>query len=198
MEQRVQTLRPLGRERGLARHDGALRRGCRHGKCADRCYGGTRSFWCSGEGGDQAEEALGRSKGGFTTKIHAATDALGNPVKLTLTGGNRHDVTQAEELLDGWSEEQVGQIERVIADKGYDSDAVIETIKAMQAEAVIPPKANRLEQREYDQDFYKERHLVECFFNKLKQFRRVFSRFEQTARNFLAFAHFASTMILLR
>ena len=63
---------------------------------------------------------------------------------------------------------------------------------------MIPPKANRLEQREYDQDFYKERHLVECFFNKLKQFRRVFSRFEQTARNYLAFAHFASTMILLR
>jgi len=109
-----------------------------------------------------------------------------------LTGGNRHDVTQAEALLEGW------ETERVIADKGYDSDAVIQTITAMQAETVIPPKANRVEPREYDQEFYKERHLAECFFNKLKQFRRVFSRFEQTARNYLAFVHFASTMILLR
>jgi len=113
-------------------------------------------------------------------------------LRLTLTGGNRHDLTQAEALLEGW------ETERVIADKGYDSDKVLSTVRVLSAEAVIPPKANRLEQREYDQDFYKERHLVECFFNKLKQFRRVFSRFEQTARNYLAFAHFASTMILLR
>lgn len=86
----------------------------------------------------------------------------------------------------------------MIADKGYDSDAVMEQIQAMGAEAVIPPKANRLEQRVYDHDFYKERHLIEGFFNKLKQFRRVFSRFEQTATNFLAFVHFAYTMIWLR
>ena len=83
---------------------------------------------------------------------------------------------------------------RVLVDKGYDSDAVLETVAAMQAEAVIPPKANRVVQREYDKQFYRERHLVECFFNKLKQFRReqalsrcrfaldrVFSRFDQTA-----------------
>ena len=107
-------------------------------------------------------------------------------------------MTQAEALLEGWSQEQVEQIERVIADKGYDCDAVVEQIETMNAEVVIPPKANRLEQRNYDHDFYKERHLIECFFNKLKQFRRVFSRFEQTARNYLAFVHFASTMIWLR
>ena len=109
-----------------------------------------------------------------------------------MTGGNRHDLTQAEVLLKGW------ETERVIADKGYDSDKVLATIEVLAAEAVIPPKANRLEQREYDQEFYKERHLIECFFNKLKQFRRVFSRFEQTARNYLAFVHFASTLIWLR
>lgn len=107
-------------------------------------------------------------------------------------------MTQAETLLEDFSPEQIEQIERVIADKGYDSDAVIEQIEAMKAEAVIPPKANRLLQRQYDHGFYKERHLIECFFNKLKQFRRVFSRFEQTARNYLAFVHFASTMIWLR
>jgi transposase len=85
-----------------------------------------------------------------------------------------------------------------MADKGYDSDAVLALIEAMVAEAVIPPKANRIEQRVYDKEFYKERHLVECFFNKLKQFRRVFSRFDRTARNFLAFVQFASIMLWLR
>ena len=95
-------------------------------------------------------------------------------------------------MIEGWL------TQRVIADKGYDSEAVVAAIEALPAEAVIPPKANRLKQRDYELNFYKERHLIECFFNKLKQFRRVFSRFEQTARNFLAFAHFASTMILLR
>jgi len=99
----------------------------------------------------------------------------------------------------------------VLADKGYDSDAVLDTVAAMSAEAVIPPKTNRVVQRAYDKQFYRERHLIECFFNKLKQFRRgqaplpcrfaqdrVFSRFDQTARNYLAFVHFASMMLWLR
>jgi transposase len=113
-------------------------------------------------------------------------------LRLILTGGNRHDVTQAQALLEGW------KTDRVMADKGYDSDAVLVMIEQMLAEAVIPPKANRVVQRVYDKEFYKERHLVECFFNKLKQFRRVFSRFDQTARNFLAFVQFASIMLWLR
>ena len=104
-------------------------------------------------------------------------------------------MTQAMKLLEGWETER---IIRVLADKGYDSDVVIAMIEAMKAEAVIPPKANRVVQREYDRDFYKERHLVECFFNKLKQFRRVFSRFDQLGRNDLAFVQFASVMIWLR
>ena len=86
----------------------------------------------------------------------------------------------------------------MLADKGYDSDAVLATVAAMNAEAVIPPTANRVVQREYDKQFYRERHLVECFSNKLKQFRRVFSRFDQKAGNYLAFAQFASMMIWLR
>ena len=100
----------------------------------------------------------------MTTKIHAVVDALGNPLRLLLTGGHRNDVTQAEELLKGW------KTTRVLADKGYDSNAVLANVAALKAEAVIPPKANRLIQRVYDKEFYKERHLVECFFNKLKQF----------------------------
>ena len=101
-------------------------------------------------------------------------------------------MTQAEELLKGW------QPTRVLADKGYDSNAVLANVAALNAEAVIPPKANRLIQRVYDKEFYKERHLVECFFNKLEQFRCVFSRFDRQARNYLSFVQFASMMIWLR
>jgi transposase len=101
---------------------------------------------CWGKRGDQEEQALGRSKGGFTTKIHVASDALGNPIKLVLSGGNRHDVTQADELLEGL------ETERVIADKGYDSDEVVSSIQAKGAEAVIPPRTNRIEARQYDRE----------------------------------------------
>ena len=86
----------------------------------------------------------------------------------------------------------------MLADKGYDSDAVLETVALMNAEAVIPPSANRVVQCEYDRQFYRERHLIECFFNKLKQYRRVFSKFDQTARNYLAFVQFAFMMLWLR
>ncbi len=86
----------------------------------------------------------------------------------------------------------------MIADKGYDAQSVLDHVAEMGAEAVIPPRSNRKEQREIDREFYKERHLVECFFNKVKQFRRVFSRFDQLGRNYLAFVEFASVMIWLR
>jgi len=101
-------------------------------------------------------------------------------------------VTQAVELLEGW------ETTRVIADKGYDAQSVLDHVASMGAEAVIPPKSNRKEQRDFDKGFYKERHLAECFFNKLKQFRRVFSRFDGLGRNYLAFVQFASVMIWLR
>jgi transposase len=90
---------------------------------------------------------IANGHGRFTTKIHAVVDALGNPLRLILTGGNRHDVTQAEALLEGW------ETDRVMADKGYDSDAVLVLIAAMEAEVVIPPKKNRVEQRVYDKEF---------------------------------------------
>ncbi len=144
-----------------------------------------------GNGGNEEQE-LGRSKGGYSTKLHCATDALGNPLKLILTPGQRNDVTQAEELLDDL------EGERVIGDKGYDAQVVLDKVEEMGAEAVIPPKANRKEQREYDKEFYKERHLIEVFFNKIKHYRRVFSRFEKLARNYLAFCQFTAVLIWLR
>ena len=130
--------------------------------------------------------------GGFSTKIHILVDALGNPVEFILTGGQQADVTQAEPLMLGH------QMDAVIADKAYDSDAIVDAAKRQGAEAVIPPKKNRKVPREYDQHLYKERKKVEWFINLLKQYRRVATRYEKTARNFLGFVHVASIMILLR
>ena len=86
----------------------------------------------------------------------------------------------------------------VIADKSYDSKAFVESIAARGAEAVIPSLASRKEQRAYDRERYKDRNLAERFWHKLKQYRRVATRYEKTDPNFLAFVHVASIMILLR
>lgn len=142
--------------------------------------------------GGQEAQALGRSRGGFSTKIHIAVDALGNPLRLLLTAGQRHDSVQAGALIDGF-EPQV-----LIADKGYDSDTLLESVRAKGIEAVIPPKKNRLVQREYDRHLYRERHLIECFINKIKHYRRVFSRFEKLSKNYMGFLSFVSALVWLR
>ncbi len=90
------------------------------------------------------------------------------------------------------------ECERVVADKGYDSDAFREYVAQIGATAVIPPKSHRKKQYWYDKHIYKERHLVECFFNKAKQFRRVFSRYDKLADSYLSFLHIAGTLIWLK
>ena len=142
--------------------------------------------------GAQTEQALGRSKGGFTTKIHAAVDALGNPIRLILTPGQAHDMPQGLSLLEGFNPKAV------LGDKAYDADELIDFLREKGIIIVIPPKKNRKEQRDYDSFRYRERHLVECFFNKIKQFRRVFSRFDKLAVKYLAFLQFVSVLIWLR
>jgi transposase len=130
--------------------------------------------------------------GGFSTKVHILVDALGNPIKFLLTGGQGADVSQAGPLLEG---QRAGA---AIADKAYDSDAVVDAARRQGAEAVIPSRKNRKVPRAYDGHLYKERKKVEWFINLLKQYRRVATRYEKTARNFLGFVHVASIMILLR
>lgn len=117
---------------------------------------------------------------------------MGNPLRLLLSAGQEHEVPQAKALLASY-EADFG-----MGDKAYDGESILTTITDMGAEPVIPPKRNRKEQREYDTELYKERHLVECFFNKLKHYRRCFSRFDKLARNYLSFLHFASALIWLR
>ncbi len=137
-------------------------------------------------------QSLGRSRGSFSTKIHLATDALGNAIRFILTGGQRNDITQAEALIENLSADYV------LADKGYDSDALVLKLKQGGAEVVIPSRINRKVLREIDEHLYKERHLIECCIGKLKHFRRVFSRFDKLAKNYLSFIYFASTIVWLR
>jgi len=138
-----------------------------------------------------AEQALGRSRGGFGTKLHIAVDGLGNPVEFILTGGQESDINQGDSLIKGHDSKAV------IADKGYDGDDFVAAIEATGAEAVIPPKKNRIIERKYDKHLYKERNLAERFINRIKQYRRVATRYEKTAHNFLGFVHVAAIMVLL-
>lgn len=143
--------------------------------------------------GGQESQALGRSTGGFTSKIHALVDGLGNPLDFVLTGGQRHDVTQGPALLQGFKGDYV------IADKAYDSDDLRAFIVTrVGAVPVIPPRSNRLEPLDYDKHLYKARYLVECFFNKIKWRRRLFSRFEKLDSRYLGFLFFASTLIWMQ
>ena len=119
-------------------------------------------------------------------------NGLGLPVKLVLTPGQAADVTQAETLIAGVP------FAVVIADRGYDSRAVVGAVQAKGAEAVIPTQKNRKVQRSIDRERYKDRNLAERFWSKVKQYRRVATRYEKTARNFLAVVHVASSMVLLR
>jgi transposase len=112
-------------------------------------------------------------------------------VKFLLTPGQTHDITQAASLLEGLAAEQV------IADKGYDGDKVLQVVHDQGGQAVIPPKSNRKVQRLYDKQLYRERNHIERLFAKLKQCRRLATRYDKTARNFLAFLHLAASMILL-
>jgi len=119
-------------------------------------------------------------------------DALGNPLAFHLTGGQASDLAGADALL--------GDIAAatVIADKGYDAEArVLAPLREAGKTVVIPPKRNRKEQRDYDRDLYAARHLVENFFCKLKQFRAIATRYDKTARNFLAAVYLAAIVITL-
>ena len=113
-------------------------------------------------------------------------------MRFILTGGEKHDAPQAEKLIEGF------ETSSLIADKGYDSVDLIKKVEANGIEAVIPPRKNRIEQREYDKHLYKERHLVECFIGKIKHYRRVFSRFDKLSKNYLGFLSFVSALIWLK
>jgi transposase len=121
-------------------------------------------------------------------------DALGNPIRLCLTAGHIHDCTVAVEVLSGVA--LSGSV--VLADKAYGSLDIRTYIESQGATFCIPPKSNAVHPWSCDFHHYKERHVVECFFNKLKQFRGVATRYDKLSHNFLSFAFLASVMILLK
>ena len=128
----------------------------------------------------------------MSTKIHALVDALGNPLRLLLTPGQAHDLAGADALLPHMT------ANLLIADRAFDADRrVLDRLAAAGKSAVIPPRPNRVTPREFDRELYKERHLIENFFCKLKQFRAIATRYDKTARNFLAAIHLAAATIWL-
>jgi transposase len=138
------------------------------------------------------DQAIGHSRGGLSTKIHALVDALGNPLAFLLTPGQAHDLAGADALL------QQMAADLLIADRAFDADKrVLQPLAAAGKSAVIPPHPNRVAPRQFDQELYKARHLIENFFCKLKQFRAIATRCDKTARNFLAAVHLAAATIWL-
>ena len=116
---------------------------------------------------------------------------MGNPIDFILTGGEVHNSVYANDLLDDKN------ADFVLADKAYDSEKILEKISEISATAVIPPKSNRIIQREYDKHYYKERNLVERFFCRLKQFREIATRYCKRGEYFLEAVKLASCIILM-
>jgi transposase len=128
----------------------------------------------------------------LSTKIHALVDALGNPLGFFLTGGQAHDLDGADHLLPTMA------ADLLIADKAFDADSrVLAPLAAAGKTAVIPPKMGRRLPRDFDRHLYKARHLIENFFAKLKQYRAIATRYDKTARNFLAGIHLVASAIWL-
>ncbi|MBC9248438.1 IS5 family transposase [Paracoccus sp. 11-3] len=138
------------------------------------------------------DQAIGRSRGGLSTKLHMAVRGLGCPVRFALTAGQKGDAPQAENLIAGLP------AEIVMADTAYDSDALRRTISDKGAIAVIPNNPSRASKYPLDHDLYAQRYLIECCFSKLKQFRRVATRYEKTARNYLAVITIAAIVLWIR
>jgi len=128
----------------------------------------------------------------LSTKIHAACDSHGNPLRFILTAGSCADYDSALALLEGLP------AGAVIADKGYDANYIVEAVQQKSAEVVIPPRRHRLTPRKYDRHLYKERNLIERMFNRLKGFRRIATRYDKTALSFLSFLHLAGIYLWLK
>lgn len=143
---------------------------------------------------DGEARAIGRSRGGVTTKIHVAVDRQGHPASMHLTPGQVADCTQAKTLLADMPEGV-----RVIADKAYDTNDIISQVEDVKGGGgAIPSKSNRKVRRGLDRNLYGTRNIVERFFGRLKEYRRVATRYEKRARNYLSTLLLIVTRLLLR
>ena len=136
---------------------------------------------------------MGRSRGGLTTKVHALVDARGRPLRMVLTAGQTHGSQAAAELLTGLDAHSV-----VLADKGYDADWIRAMIEAHDAAPNIPVKATRTQRFCFSRSLYRQRNRIERFFCRMKQFRRVATRYEKLAANYLAMFKLAAIRLWCR
>ncbi len=128
----------------------------------------------------------------MTTKIHACVEGLGQLARFILTGGQVHDIKQAQALI------ETIEPEAVLADKAYDANSLLAYIRDKNAKAVIPPKASRKVQREYDRHQYRNRNVIERFFARIKQFRRVATRYDKLASRFASFVALTASLLWLQ
>src|SRR5215210_2279987 len=192
MEQRLPALPPLGEGRRVrarlrlpVRRAGLrIRPGRRHHR--HRPPEGERR-----EGGTQGQ-AIGRSRGGLTTKIVALVDALGNLVRFVLLPGQRHDTVGVPPLIEGVA------FGALLGDKAFDADWLRAELDGRGAAAVIPPKANRKARLDCDKAMYRWRHLIENYFAKLKEFRAIATRYDKTDTSFRANICLAAALIAAR
>lgn len=138
------------------------------------------------------KEGIGKSRGGITTKIHALTDSLGKPIKILLTAGNVHDLQPALELV------EVCTSQALLADKAYGSSKILSALQGKNMIPVIPPKSNSKNPWEYDKHLYKERHTIECFFQKIKEYRRIATRYDKLQIIYKTFVIIAANLIWMK
>ena len=151
----------------------------------------------------QAREALGRSQGGFSTKLHLRVEGNGRPIMAVLTGGERHEQVALEALLDGGAIRRPGRgrprlrPRRVAGDKGYSSPTARDRLRRRHIRPVIPSRSNQRRQPRFDRTAYRRRNLVERLINGLKGFRRIAKRYEKRAANYLAMVHLGMLLLWL-
>ena len=157
----------------------------------------------AGARGGQADQALGRSRGGFSTKLHVRADRRGKPLVLLLTAGERHDQTMFRSLLEQGRVRRDGRgrprqcPRRIVGDKGYSSRRIRQWLRRHGIRSTIPRKRNERRGGPFDRSGYRERNLVERLINRLKRFRRVATRYEKRAANYLAMVTLAAILIWL-
>jgi transposase len=127
----------------------------------------------------------------LSTKIHASVQGMGQLIGFALTGGEIADITEAQGLLVGLEPAEV------VADKGYDSDELVQSIRDAGAKAVIPPRRNRLQKRRWDRQIYRDRNIIERFFCRLKQFRRIATRYDKLAERYASIVTLGASFVWL-
>ncbi|MGZ5260370.1 MAG: IS5 family transposase [Burkholderiales bacterium] len=138
----------------------------------------------------EQRQAIGRSRGGRNTKIHAVADAKGRLLAVLLTGGQAHDCPPAQRLI-----RRTKAARKMLGDKAYDSTELRQWLRQRGTKPVVPNRSNRKQPFSFDKESYKQRHRIENAFCRLKDFRRIATRYDRLARNFLASVCLVSALV---